>query len=99
MKTNSPRWPGASHFSDWQWSPLTISEGDSTEVVDLYWCLNGNRSSGELLIGIQMSSVDGDYMSPQMTTGNRLHSCYNDRPWVVEAYQIACEGIDIDPKI
>jgi hypothetical protein len=101
-----PRWPTASHFKDWAWAPLTISAGsygcegrfERTKVVDLYWCLNGGRSKGEFLIGIQMSSKDGDYFSPYIETGNSLHSCYKDRPWVVEAYRIACKAMGILPQ-
>lgn len=94
----SPKWPHASHFKEWEWAPLTLASGDRTKVVDLYWTVNGGRSKGELLIGIQMSSEDGDYMSPFIETGNSLHSCYKDHPWVVEAYRIACEALGILPQ-
>tara|TARA_R110002167_G_scaffold134868_1_gene321171 strand:- start:47 stop:550 length:504 start_codon:yes stop_codon:yes gene_type:complete len=93
-----PRWPTASHFKDWEWAPLTISSGARTKVVDLYWCVGGGRPKGELLIGIQMSSKDGDYFSPFIDTNNSLHSCYKDRPWVVEAYRIACKALGILPQ-
>ena len=77
---------------------MVVKGALSTKVVDLYWCLNGGRSKGEFLIGIQMSSKDGDYFSPYIETGNSLHSCYKDRPWVVEAYRIACKAMGILPQ-
>ena len=85
-----PKWPHASHFRKWEYSPLEV-EG---KEVDLYWTLN----KGDLLIGIQTSDEDGNYMSPHICTDNTLHSSYKDRPDVVRAYKIACKDLEIEPK-
>lgn len=86
-----PKWPHSSHFKAWEYSPFEFEGRD----VDLYWIMNG---LGELLIGIQVSDEDGEYLSPHICSGNTLHSCYRDRPEVVKAYEIACDDLGIEPK-
>ena len=84
-----PKWPHSSHFKSWEYSPIKFQG----KYVDLYWTL----SSGDLLLGIQLSDDDGDYMSPHICGDSALHPCYKDRPDVIKAYKIACKDMAIEP--
>lgn len=94
-----PLWPGASHFASWYFYPHTLNG----KPADLYFWQNKGReyaSLNDLLIGIQVSGEDGDYMSPFIETGNALHHRYHDDNVheVMSAYLIACITLGITPS-
>ncbi len=91
-----PHWPHASHFLDWPFTP-DFKYGD--QPADLYYWRQPN---GDLLIGIQLSEEDGDYVAP-FINGTQLESLYARRTdayaaSVIEAYNLACEHFGITPE-
>jgi hypothetical protein len=77
---------------DWPWERMEFHG----RIVDLYYNL---QLSGELLIGIQTSAEDGDYVSPFIEHENTLHKAYRDEPEFVHAYRQACKYFKIEPRI
>jgi len=96
-----PQWPAASHFKDWHYLPFTVNN----KPVDLYFWDNRKEQSWgsmhDLLIGIQLTDEDGDYISPFIESGNALHHIYvdNQRNDVLAAYLLACTTLGITSSI